>query len=189
MSKPDEVTTLMGVGPGRCGHGLPRRPTRRSSKNFYKVKFTASCESAADRPDGPGFSGSCTATSHNPLIQRGATTATKSEPFRPQRGAPGSIVKDLPLRREAACYRELPRILLPRTPVNKGEVGDSGPLSPAPTYTLPQQERHQEGNDDERNPDCTPPRPRARRHSLTLCDRGFLPSVSIRVGVFGPIPQ
>src|SRR3712207_133843 len=81
------------------------------------------------------------------------------------------------------------RISLPRTPVNKGEVGESGPLSPAPTYTLPQQERHQEGNDDERNPDCTPPRPRARRHSLTLCERGFLPSVSIRVGVFGPIPK
>src|SRR5215217_4013143 len=60
------------------------------------------------------------------------------------------------------------RISIPRTPVNKGEVGDSGPLSPAPTYTLPQQERHQEGNDDDRNPDCTPPRPRARRHSLTL---------------------
>ena len=63
---------------------------------------------------------------------------------------------------------ELPRIPIPRTPVNKGEVGESGPLSPAPTYTLPQQERHQEGNDDERNPDCTSPRPRARRHSLTL---------------------
>src|SRR5215203_5392170 len=55
------------------------------------------------------------------------------------------------------------------TSVNKGKVGESGPLSPAPTYTLPQQERHQEGNDDDRNPDCTPPRPRARRHSLTLC--------------------
>src|SRR5215216_2912207 len=80
---------------------------------------------------------------------------------------------------------ELPRIPILGRTVNKGEVGDSGPLSPAPTYTL----RHQEGNDDERNPDCTPPRPRARRHSLTLCDRGFLPSVSIRVGVFGPIPQ
>src|SRR5215203_6061257 len=65
------------------------------------------------------FSGSCTATSRNSLIQRGATTATKSEPFRPQRGAPGSIVKDLPLRREAACYSELPRIPLPRTWVNK----------------------------------------------------------------------
>src|SRR5215204_3494001 len=64
------------------------------------------------------FSGSCTATSHNPLIQRGATTATKSEPFRPQRGAPGSIVKDLPLRREAACYRELPRIHLLRRWMN-----------------------------------------------------------------------
>src|SRR5215212_11287263 len=62
----------------------------------------------------------------------------------------------------------LPRIPIPRTRVNKGEVGGSGPLSPAPTYTLPQQERHQEGNDDERNPDCTSPRPRARRHSLTL---------------------
>src|SRR5215208_240471 len=87
------------------------------------------------------------------------------------------------------CSREVRRITLPRTPVNKGEVGESGPLSPAPTYTLPQQERHQEGNDDDRNPHCTPLRPRARRHSLTLCDRGFLPSVSIRVGVFGPIPQ
>src|SRR5215213_5006753 len=84
---------------------------------------------------------------------------------------------------------ELPRIPIPRTPVNKGEVGESGPSSPAPTYTLPQQARHQQGNDDERNPDCTPPRPRARRHTLTLCDRGFLPSVSIRVGVFGAIPQ
>ena|SRR5215204_2735269 len=132
MSKPDEVTTLMGVGPGRCGHGLPRRPTRRSSKNFYKVKFTASCESAADRPDGPGFSGSCTATSHNPLIQRGATTATKSEPFRPQRGAPGSIVKDLPLRREAACYRELPRIPLPRTRVNRDKKKGRDLCAPAP---------------------------------------------------------
>src|SRR5215203_5244687 len=81
------------------------------------------------------FSGSCTATSRNPLIQRGATTATKSEPFRPQRGAPGSIVKDLPLRREAACYRELPRISLPRTTVNRartraGAATSLGPDTP-----------------------------------------------------------
>jgi hypothetical protein len=30
---------------------------------------------------GQDFSGSCTVTSRNPLIQKGATTATKSEPF------------------------------------------------------------------------------------------------------------
>ena len=63
---------------------------------------------------------------------------------------------------------EVRRVILLGTSVNRGDLGDSGPLSPAPTYTLPQKERHQEGNDDERNPDCTPPRPRARRHSLTL---------------------
>src|SRR5215212_9477375 len=44
-------------------------------------------------PIGQDFSGSCTVTSGNSLIQKGATTATKSEPFWPQRGAPGSIVK------------------------------------------------------------------------------------------------
>ena len=49
---------------------------------------------------GKDFSGSCTVTSRNSLIQKGATTATKAEPFWPQRSAPGSIVKGLPRRYE-----------------------------------------------------------------------------------------
>jgi hypothetical protein len=69
---------------------------------------------------GQDFSGSCTVTSRNSLIQIGATTATKSERFDNTGRAAGSIVKGLPLRTGAVCYRELRRILLPRTPLNKG---------------------------------------------------------------------
>jgi hypothetical protein len=43
-----------------------------------------------------------------------------------QRGAAGSIVKGLPLRRGAVCYCELPRVpLFPRTPVNRVRMAAS----------------------------------------------------------------
>src|SRR5215212_9526097 len=48
--------------------------------------------------------------------------------FCPKRGASGTIVKGLTLPRGVACYRELPRIPLPRTPVNR-------PSSGAPDFT------------------------------------------------------
>ena len=42
-------------------------------------------------PMGQDFSGSCTVTSRNSLIQKGATTATKSELSRLKRGASGLL--------------------------------------------------------------------------------------------------
>jgi len=50
----------------------------------YEVRFNSG-------PMDQDFSGSCTVTSRNSLIQKGATTATKSEVFRPKRGAPGLL--------------------------------------------------------------------------------------------------
>jgi len=72
---------------------------------------------------GQNFSGSCTVTSRNSLIQKGATTATKSGDLTPKEAAE-SIVEGLTLRRGVACYSELPRIPLffSRTRLNKGYV-------------------------------------------------------------------
>ena len=84
---------------------------------------------------GQDFSGSCAVTSRNSLIQKGATTATKSELFRPKRGAPGSFFEGLTLRRGVACYCELPRIPLPRTRVNRGKKKEGRvPVGPRPSW-------------------------------------------------------
>jgi hypothetical protein len=77
--------------------------------------------SVGPTPMGENFSGSCIVTSRNSLIHIGATTATKSGRFRRWRTAPESIVKGLKPRRGVACYRELRRILLPHTQVNRGK--------------------------------------------------------------------
>src|SRR5215212_12056737 len=86
-------------------------------------------------PMGENFSGSSIVTSRNYLIHIGATTATKLPRFRRWRTAPGSIVKGLKPRRRVACYRELPRIHLLGTWVNKGHE-EEGPalLCPGPSY-------------------------------------------------------
>src|SRR5215210_1439159 len=43
----------------------------------------------------------------------------------------------LALRRGAVCYRELPRIPLPRTPVNRGKMKGHSPVGLDPSRTLP----------------------------------------------------
>jgi hypothetical protein len=45
-------------------------------------------------PTGEDFSGSCTVTSRNPLIQKGATTATKSGRFDPEGASQGLSSRD-----------------------------------------------------------------------------------------------
>jgi hypothetical protein len=69
---------------------------------------------------GKHFSGSCAVTSRNPLIHNGATNGTKSKRFDHEEGVAEPVVRGLAVRRGTVCYRELRRILIPRTSVNKG---------------------------------------------------------------------
>ena len=81
---------------------LRRMPNRRSSWRRESLHRGG--------PMGQDFSGSCSVTSRNPLIQVGATNGTKSERFDAKGvlSCCSRVLSDVP---RVACYRELRRIL------------------------------------------------------------------------------
>src|SRR5215213_4536247 len=85
---------------------------------------------------GEYFSGSCCVTSRNTLIHNAETNATCSPRFDAERATPCRFWSAHGRVWWAACYSELPRILLPRRWVNKGPLLPSGEKSHGPHRTI-----------------------------------------------------
>src|SRR5829696_6159764 len=134
--------------PVQHGEGAKGKPRQGGvHKARARTVYGPEPESPGPKEDGTGillaallgehFSGSCTVTSRNPLIHNGATNGTKSKRFDHEEEVAEHVVRGLAVRRGTVCYRELPRILLPRTSVNRFLAGPCGRfIGNSPLYVM-----------------------------------------------------